>query len=414
MSRELRRIFNQWAYAHRSPGYCATTMSDPLPWLTDELRTLGEAGLLRRRRTVAPLADGWCTVDGQRLRNFAANDYLNLAHDPRVIAAAREALEAAGAGARASALVSGRTQWHAQLEQTLAEFEGTESALLFPSGYAANVGTITALAGAEDAVYCDRFNHASLVDGCRLSGAAFRVYRHDDIDRLERELRTGNDYRRRWIVSDALFSMDGDIAPLLELCHLAERYDAPLILDEAHGTGVFGRNGRGVAEEIGVEERVAVRIGTLSKGVGSLGGFVAGSQMLVDWLWNRARTAMFSTALPPAACAAATAAVEIIRKEPERRTRLKELSNRFRDTIRSVGIETPQTAVGPIVPIVLHDPHRAVAAAEQLEMYGFLVAAIRPPTVPQGTSRLRITLSCAHTQDDVDQLASALRQVLLG
>lgn len=297
-------------------------MRTQFPWMSAELDSLATVGLRRRQRVVRPLPGGACEIDGRRMWNFASNDYLGLAGDSRVIAAAHAALSESGVGSRASALVTGRTEWHARLEETLARFEGQEAAILFPTGYAANVGTIAALVEDDDVVFCDRLNHASLIDGCRLSGAKLRVFRHSELDTLERELSKSADFRRRLIVTDAVFSMDGDVAPLRKLCDLAERFDAEVLVDEAHGTGVFGKYGRGVCEELEVENRVAVRVGTLSKAVGTLGGFVAGPQTLIDWLWNKARPQVFSTALPPAVCAAATAAIEIIQAEPERRAKL--------------------------------------------------------------------------------------------
>jgi 8-amino-7-oxononanoate synthase len=387
-------------------------MTEPLPWIDDELAALDRAGLRRKRREVTPLGDGRCRVDGRELLNLASNDYLNLAHDPRVVAAAREALDQAGAGATASALVSGRTPWHAALEKRLAQFERQPAAVLFPSGFAANVGTVAALAGKEDTIFSDRLNHASLIDGCRASQARLRIYRHDDLAGLEDELRKCPAAGRRLIVTDSVFSMDGDLAPLPDLCDLAERFGAILIVDEAHATGVFGEGGRGVAELQGVEGRVAVRIGTLSKAVGVLGGFVAGSQSLIDWLWNRARPQIYSTALPPAVCAAARTAVEIIETEPERRRYLLQLAGEFRRQLADAGIATVRNSAGPIVPILLQTPDRATDAARQVEQAGFLVAAIRPPTVPEGTSRVRISLSCGHQPADVAALAEALRRIL--
>ncbi len=382
-------------------------MSGLWEWLRGELSRLEAEGLRRRRRVVRPLPDGRCELDGRRLLNFASNDYLALAHDQRLRAAAAETLQQCGVGSRASALVSGRSEWHERLERKLAEFEKQPAALLFPTGYAANVGTISALAQPGDVVFCDRLNHASLVDGCRLSGARLRVYRHTRLETLQRELKKAVG-RRRWIVTDSVFSMDGDLAPLPELCELAERYDAFLILDEAHATGVFGSTGRGVAEHFGVEQRVAVRVGTLSKAVGCLGGFVAGPSELVEWLWNRARTQVYSTALPPAVCAAACRALDIIRSEPERRERLLATANLLRQRLLEAGVDTPRSAQAPIVPVLLNDPDRAVHVARELEQRGFLVAAIRPPTVPKGTSRLRLSLTAAHTQADVDRLVEAL------
>lgn len=379
-----------------------------LDWLDSELQRLNAHDLLRGRRTIRPLGDGWCEVDGHRCRNFASNDYLNLAGDPRVLDAAQRALSEGGAGATASALICGRTIWHERLEQAIADFEQTETAVLFPTGFAANLGTIAALVGSDDIVFCDRLNHASLVDGCRLSGAKLRVYRHDRLDVLERELDKADSGARRWIVTDSVFSMDGDLAPLADLCDLAERYGAELIVDEAHATGVFGDKGRGVCELSGTESRVAVRIGTLSKAVGCLGGFVACSESLRDWLWNSARTQMFSTALPPYVCAAAMASLQIIRDEPQRRQRLRSLSRQLVEQLRESGLNVPEGVAGPIVPVLLGDAQPAVDAAGRLFDAGFLVGAIRPPTVPQQTSRLRVCMSTAFEEADIDELAAAV------
>ena len=382
-------------------------MSDYLGWIADELRSLEVDGLRRRRRQVIPLPGGQCLVDGHSVWDFASNDYLGLANDPRVVAAAEAALRTHGVGSKASPLVSGRTDLHAKLERTLAEFEGAEAAIVFPTGMAANVGTVSALAGAEDVVFSDRLNHASLIDGCRASGARVRIYRHDDLESLNASLarETG---RRKYIVTDSVFSMDGDLAPLPELCELGERHQAAVIVDEAHGTGVFGERGRGVAEHQGVEARVAVRIGTLSKAIGTIGGFVTGDQSLVDYLWNKARTQIYSTALPPAICAAAIAAIEIIRTEPERRIHLHALSVSFRDQLQQFGIATYPGSIGPIVPIVMHQPEAAVCVADQLLEAGFFVGAIRPPTVPRGTSRLRICLHHGIPTDVTKSLAMAI------
>lgn len=382
-----------------------------MKWLAQQLDQLAAEGLQRERRTVTQLPGGWIECAGVRLRNFASNDYLNLASDPRVIAAARDAL-AGGVGSRASALVTGHTMWHQRLEQRLAEFEETEAALLFPSGYAANVGTLAALIDANDVVLCDRWNHASLIDGCRLSGARMRVYRHDDLPGLRSELQKAASAQRRWIVTDSVFSMDGDLAPLPELCDLAEEFQATLIVDEAHGTGVFGEHGRGVAELTQTEPRIGVRIGTLSKSLGTLGGFVSGSRVLIDWLWNRARSQMFSTALPPSLCAGAMAALDIVQSEPERRRRLSELCMSLRDELRRRGVEPLPTSVGPIVPIIIGEPERTVTMARRIEAMGFRVAAIRPPTVAQGTSRLRISVTTACHETDLHELAEAVAVAL--
>lgn len=390
-------------------------MSAPLDWLSEAIEPLHSGGLWRTRRCITPLAEGWCEQDGRRLRNLAGNDYLNLAHDPRVIAALQQAASAAGSGVTASTLVSGRSPWHQRLEEELAQFHGEESSVLFPTGYAANLGTIAALAGADDVIFCDRMNHACLVDGCRLSGAKLRIYRHTELDRLRAELQKATGFQRKWIVTDSVFSMEGDLAPLGELCDLAEAQGASIILDEAHAFGVLGAQGRGAAELMNVESRIAVRIGTLSKALGALGGFVVGSHELTDWLWNRARTQMFSTALPVPLCAAAMAALAIVKSEPDRRQNVIRHAENLRIRLRNSGFDVP-AGIGPIVPVILGSPEWALDAAGHLASAGYLVAAIRPPTVPQGTSRLRITVNAACSEQDIHGVVAAIEswQVVRG
>lgn len=380
--------------------------------LAAQLETLRENGLLREARCVTPLPDGWCGIDGAKVRNVASNDYLNLAQDPRLIEAAQIALNDSGVGSSASALVAGRGPWQEKLEAKLAEFEQTESAIVFPTGYAANVGTLATLISADDTVFCDRLNHASLVDGCRISGARLRVYRHDQLDILERELKKARADTQRWIVTDGVFSMDGVVAPLPELCDLAERFGAFVVVDEAHGTGVLGENGRGATELTGTEDRVAVRIGTLSKAVGCLGGFVAGSTTLVELLRNSARTQMFSTALPPAICAAACRSLAILRSEPQRKETLHQLARLLRAELLHFGLTTSvgelSDSRGPIIPVMIGDPVRTLDAGQRLLREGFLAGAIRPPTVPKGTSRLRISLNSGLEKGDIRALAVAV------
>jgi len=377
-----------------------------LAWLAEELARLDDEGLRRPRREAATLPGGRIEVAGRVLANFASNDYLGLAADPEVIAAATVPGPAV-VGSGASALVCGRSPWHAELERTLAAFEGEEDAVLFPTGYAANLGTIAALVGPDDVVFCDRLNHACLIDGCRLSGASFRVYRSDRLEDLERRLASSVE-RRRWIVTDGVFGMDGIVAPIAELCDLADRHDATLVVDEAHGTGVLGDHGRGACEHCGVEGRDVIRTGTLSKAVGTLGGFVAGPKPLIEYLWHHAKPQMFSTALPPSVCATATAALRIASAEPERRVHLASLADRLRGRLRDAGLDVPGDAGVPIVPVVLGEPEAAVAAGRELENRGFFVATIRPPTVPRGTARLRVSLSAAHDEGAVDALAGRL------
>jgi 8-amino-7-oxononanoate synthase len=299
---------------------------------------------------------------------------------------------------------------HAALEQALARFEGTPAALLFSSGYAANLSTIAALVGRGDAVFLDAKNHASLIDGCRLSGARMEVYPHGDVAFLQRRLARRNDWRRRLIVTDSLFSMDGDVAPLAELAELAERYDAMLMVDEAHATGVWGRSGRGLCEELGVEHGVSVRVGTLSKALGSMGGFVAGSAALIDWLMNRARAYVFSTAPPEALAAAALTALDIVRDEPQRRSALRQRAARLRDELQRQGWNIGRSA-SQIVPVILGDPQRTMAFSRSLLDRGLFVPGIRPPTVPRGQCLLRISLSYRHSDEDVQRLLEALAEL---
>jgi 8-amino-7-oxononanoate synthase len=386
-------------------------MSAHFPWIAEELATLAEQGLLRVRRTVRRLPGGWCEVEGRQLLDFASNDYLGLSHDPRVIESAQRAAAECGTGSGASALVVGRSIWHQCLEDRLARFEGQEAAILFPTGYAANVGAITAFVGDDDAIFSDRLNHASLIDGCRLSGAAVHIYNRYALVSLEARLAAARTARRRLIVTDGVFSMDGVMAPLRELCELARRHSAQLLVDEAHATGVFGRFGRGTAELLDVEDCVAVRVGTLSKAIGSMGGFVSGSRELIDWLWNRARPQIFSTASPASACAAACTALDIIESEPDHRANLLVLSQQLRDGICELGLETIPDGAGPIIPVLLSDAPLAVRIAEGLEQQGFLVGVMRPPSVPKESSRLRLTVSAAHDPQQIDRLLGALKNV---
>jgi 8-amino-7-oxononanoate synthase len=382
---------------------------DPLRWLDGELKTLDAAGL-RRQRTVREGPPGIASIrwGGRTLVNFGSNDYLGLAADG-LCQAVCQTIEELGWGSGASPLITGRGAVHEALEQALARFEGTESALLFSSGYAANLGTIAALVGKGDAVYLDAKNHASIIDGCRLSGARLQVYPHADAGFLQRCLARRDDFRRRLIVTDSLFSMDGDFAPLADLAELAERHEAMLMVDEAHATGVFGRSGRGLCEELGVESGVHVRMGTLSKALGSMGGFVAGPARLIEWLVNRARPYIFSTAPPEAMAAAALEALDVVTREPHRRTILRERAAKLRGGLRSQGWNTGQSQ-SQIVPVILGDPGRTMNLARALQEQGLFVPGIRPPAVPQGECLLRVSLSYLHADGDVRGLLNAFAE----
>jgi len=383
-------------------------MTDPFAWIDDEAAEWAARGLARRLSPHDEVRPGRFQQDGRWLLNFGSNDYLGLAADPRPAEQARLAAERYGWGAGASPLVSGWTRAHEELTEALAAFERTEAALLFPTGFAANLGTVAALVGQGDAVYCDRLNHACLIDGARLSGARLRVYPHNDAEALASTLeRDRGRFRRSLVATDGVFSMDGDLAPLAELVEVSERFGAMLLVDEAHGTGVFGPDGRGAASACGVAERVPVRVGTLSKALGSVGGFVAGSRRLIDRLLNHARTQIYSTSLPPAAAAAARAALALAADEPWRRDRVHGLAARLRLALTDAGFDVGPSA-GPIVPVLLGEPERALALSARLREAGFFVPAIRPPTVPAGTARLRISLTAAHTDGDLDALIDAL------
>lgn len=382
------------------------------PELRGELDRLAAEGLLRSRDVYERTGAATVRARGRELVNFAANDYLGLADSVLMRSTCAQRIETIGPGAGASALVSGRSPVQARAEAELARFEGQPAALLFPSGYAANLGVVAALIRPGDLVLCDRLNHACLVDGCRLSGGTLRVYRHDDLDTLRRGLTRAQSDQRVWIVTDGVFSMDGDVAPLVEICDLAEAAGARVIVDEAHGTGVYGAKRRGVTEELGVEGRVAVRIGTLSKSLATQGGFVSGPTELIDFLYNHARTQMYSTALSPWLCAAAIAAVEAVEAEPERGVRVRSLSARLRQELRAGGVVPLGRDDCPIVPVPLDDVTRVMTVGRRLEASGFLVGTIRPPTVPRGTARLRISLSAAHTEDQITRLAKAVIEAL--
>jgi 8-amino-7-oxononanoate synthase len=381
--------------------------------LTDGLRALERRSLYRRRRVVATPSGREIVVDGQRLLNFCSNDYLGLAADPRVTAAFVAAAGQWGVGAGASHLVTGHTAVHHALEEALAAFTGRPRALVFASGYAANTGTINALVGRADAVFEDRLNHASLIDGGRLSGAAFHWYAHGDGADLDAHLAAAADAPgRRLVVTDGTFSMDGDCADVAGLVALARRRSAWLMVDDAHGMGVLGPRGCGVVDPAvhGVDD-VPVLVGTLGKAFGTAGAFVAGSEALVETLVQRARPYIYSTALPPAVAAATLASLAIATDEEWRRERLRAHVARFRAGVAGLGCTLSPSAT-PIQPLVVGDAARALARSGELKARGVLVTAIRPPTVPAGTARLRVTFSAAHEAADVDRLVTALADAL--
>ncbi|GMV98499.1 MAG: 2-amino-3-ketobutyrate coenzyme A ligase [Phycisphaerae bacterium] len=371
-----------------------------------ELSELSDRGLRRTLRTIDSPQEAYVTINGRRLCCLCSNNYLGLANHPRVRAAAVRAIDEWGWGAGASRLVSGHMGPHADLEARLAAFKRTPAALVFPTGYHANLAAVRALAGRDDAVFLDRLDHASIIDAARGSKAELRVFAHRDYGELERLLEAAAGFRRRVIVTDTLFSMDGDFADLPRLVELKRRYDAILIVDEAHATGVFGAGGRGLAEQMNVEDAIDVCVGTLSKALGGIGGYVAGSRELIDLLINVAGPFIFTTALPPAACAAAAAALDLVIGEPDRRRRLLETAERLRaELTQRCGLDLGGST-SQIIPVIVGEADAAMRLSQRLEQAGFLIPAIRPPSVPRGGSRLRISLSCAHDPADLERLVS--------
>ncbi|WP_018862518.1 MULTISPECIES: 8-amino-7-oxononanoate synthase [unclassified Thioalkalivibrio] len=375
----------------------------------DRVRTDGR---WRRLRTLGGPQQPEQVIDGQPVVAFCSNDYLGLAADPAVAAAAREALDRYGVGAGAAHLINGHTRTHMELEQALARFTGRERALLFSTGYMANLALVQTLAGRRDTVFEDRWNHASLIDAVRLAGACSQRYRHADPGHLRERLQQAPDSGHRLIVTDGVFSMDGDIAPLPELAALAREYDAWLMVDDAHGLSVLGATGGGSCQHHGLgADEVPILMGTLGKGFGTAGAFVAGSEALIETLIQTARPYIYTTAMPAALAAATLASVRIAEAAEDRRAHLQGLLQRLGAGLDRLGLQHPPPLT-PIQPVHIGDARRASDVAERLLAAGFLVPAIRPPTVPEGQARLRITLSAAHTEAQVDALLHTLEHAL--
>jgi 8-amino-7-oxononanoate synthase len=385
---------------------------NPYAWLDRSLATIKQANWYRTTHAIDSLPGTTATIAGRVLVNFGSNDYLGLAGDERLIQAAIAATQRFGTGATGSRLTSGHKQLHQDLELAIASLKGTEAALVFSSGYLANIGTIAALAGTRDLILSDRYNHSSLKQGGRLSGAKVIEYQHCDLEDLRQQLQSHRDnYRRCLIVTDTVFSMDGDLCPLPEILDLAIEYHSMLLVDEAHATGVFGTNGAGVVEHFQLMGQPLIEMGTLSKAIGSLGGYVAGSHNLIEFLKNRCATWIYTTGLSPADTAAAIAAIEIIQTAPELRQQLWQNVTLLRQLLTD---RLPQLALipsaSPIICIELPDPQTAIAIGSQLQQAGIFAPAIRPPTVP--TSRIRLSIVATHQQWQLAQLATAIAPIL--
>jgi 8-amino-7-oxononanoate synthase len=377
--------------------------------LASGLAGLEHDNLLRVRRVLDSPQGAQVREDGQALVNFSSNDYLGLANHPRLREAAHRAIDAFGVGAGASPLVSGHTRLHEEAERRFAEFAGLPRALLFGSGYAANLGILAALGGREAQIFSDELNHACIIDGARLSRAQVTCYPHADLDALSARLAESR-AAVRIVATDAVFSMDGDIAPVPRLLELCERHDAWLVLDDAHGIGVTGK-GRGTLAQFRVRSPRIVYMATLGKALGGYGAFVAGEASMIEWLLQRARTYIYSTALPPMAAAVATCALDLIDEDPSLVARLHERIAQFRAACADLGLEPPASTTA-IQPLIVGSTEWALAASQRLRERGLRVPAIRPPTVPEGTSRLRVSLSAAHTGAEIQGLAAALVEAL--
>ena len=371
-----------------------------------ELARLRAAGLERSLRPVDGAQDTAILVGVRRVLSLCSNNYLGLANHPEVIEAAVAAARASGIGSGASRLISGSMRDLHRLEEHLAVFKNAAACLLFTSGYHANLGVITALVGPGDAVFSDALNHASLIDGCRLSRAAVHVYPHGDVAALGERLRAVP-AKRRLIVTDSIFSMDGDAAPLPAICELAEEHGAMVMVDEAHATGVVGPRGAGLVDALGLHERVTVQMGTLGKALGTFGAYVAGSRALIDLLINTARTAIFTTALPPPIAAAAAAALTIVEREPQRRAALRRNAAQLRAGLLSLGFDVPGEPESHILPIMVGEATATMALSAALLDRGVFAHGIRPPTVPEGTARLRATVMATHRDADIDAALAA-------
>jgi 8-amino-7-oxononanoate synthase len=386
---------------------------NPYAWIEATLKTIHRANWYRSVQTVDSLPGATLLLSGQKVINFASNDYLGLAGDERLKTAAMQAIQQFGTGSTGSRLLSGHRELHRELEQLIASTKQTEDAVVFSSGYLANLGTITALVGKRDIIFADQYNHSSLKNGAILSGATIIEYPHCDITTLRDQLQQERQkYRRCLIVTDSVFSMDGDLCPLPQLLDLADEFTCMLLIDEAHATGVMGKTGAGCAEHFGCTEREFIQIGTLSKALGSLGGYVAGSYQLIDLLRNRAPTWIYTTALSPADTAAALAAMKIVQEEPERRQRLWDnvdyLKHLVTENLPNLKILPTES---PILCIQLPDAATALSVGHNFKQAGIFAPAIRPPTVP--TSRIRITVMATHEREHIEMLVNTLKQIQL-
>lgn len=380
-----------------------------LEHLEREIETWRQEGVFRPLTEIESEQGSRVVIRGKEVIQLSSNNYLGLTTHPRLKVAALEAVRTYGAGTGSVRTIAGTFSMHERFEEKLARFKHTEAALVFQSGFTANVGVIASILGEEDVVISDELNHASIIDGIRLTKASRRIYRHADLDDLEKALKETQSARTRLVVTDGVFSMDGDIAPLKEIVELCERYDAIVMVDDAHASGVLGKNGRGTVDHFGLHGRVHIQVGTLSKAIGVLGGYVAGSRTLRDYLIHRARPFLFSTSHPPAVTAACSAAIDVLLEEPELIDRLWENTRFFKEGLRKLGFDIGDSQT-PITPVIVGEGAKAMALSDALFEEGVYAQGIAYPTVPKGKARVRTIVTATHTREDLQQALDAFER----
>ncbi len=380
-------------------------------WITQEIESLKQAGLYNRIRTIGSPQGAWLVVDGKKVLNFCSNNYLGLANHPDIVAAAKKATDKMGVGPAAVRSIAGTMTLHVELEKRLAAFKGVEAVITFQSGFTANLATIPALVGKEDVIFSDRLNHASIIDGCRLSGAKIIAYEHIDPASLEAQIKENlSQFRRALVVTDGVFSMDGDIAPLPAIYEVTKRYDLLLMVDDAHGEGVLGKGGRGIVDHFGLHGKVDVEVGTLSKAFGVVGGLVAGNAVIIEWLRQRGRPFLFSSAMTVPDAAACLAAIDLLEDSTQLVDKLWSNAKYFKAEMKTLGFNTGVSET-PITPVMLGEAPLAQQFSRELFEEGVFAMSIGYPTVPQGKARIRVMISAAHATDDLNKGLDAFKRV---
>lgn len=386
-------------------------MSNRLEWAEEEIQSLKDNGLYNQIRTISSPQGAWLVVDGKKVLNFCSNNYLGLANHPKMISAVKKVVDEYGVGPGAVRSIAGTMDIHLELEQRLAQFKGVEACVSFQSGFSANLATIPCLVGKEDAILSDELNHASIIDGSRLSGAKIFRFAHADAKDLEKRILENKDkFRRLLAITDGVFSMDGDMAPLDEIYKITSKYDVMLMVDDAHGEGVVGKGGRGIVDHFGLHGKVDVEVGTMSKAFGVMGGMVAGNAKLIEWIRQRGRPFIFSSALTPADVAACKTAIDLLEESTELVDRLWENGNYFKAEMKKLGFDTGSSQT-PITPVMLGDAKLAKDFSQELFSEGVFAMALGFPTVPIGKARIRVMISAAHTKEDLDQCLQAFERV---